>query len=420
MKYIRRRSNSVCFFHPNCSDCGGGEKVLWVAVESFSKRYGKNLYIYSSSGHKEKLFEVVKQRFSIELSPSINIIDVGPASFLAKNRFPRFTLILQSIYSIIYAFKCLNKHVPSVVIDTTGAPFASFVWKLFGGCKVILYIHYPFISTDMLNFVKSSNIGYNNNERIAKSKLLTSLKVIYYNFIAIIYSYVGSVSDVIMVNSKWTSNHIEEIFKKSPTIVYPPCDTEKYYDLPLTEKRIKGQILSLQQFRPEKDIPLQLDIIEAVYKKHPNVKLYIAGGIRNEDDKALSESIQKVIDDKKLPVTLLPNIDSKTLKEYLETSDIGLHTMYNEHFGICVVEFMASGIIPVANSSAGPLLDTVQDTDYLALTLEEYVSKLENALTAGKDVREKFRNQSKRFSNQAFQDLFLKSCEPILSSVKLS
>jgi alpha-1,2-mannosyltransferase len=29
----------------------------------------------------------------------------------------------------------------------------------------------------------------------------------------------------------------------------------------------------------------------------------------------------------------------------------GIHTMQNEHFGINVVEFMASGVIPVSNNS---------------------------------------------------------------------
>lgn len=37
--------------------------------------------------------------------------------------------------------------------------------------------------------------------------------------------------------------------------------------------------------------------------------------------------------------------------------------MWNEHFGIGVVEYMASGCIPLAHDSAGPKMDIVLD-DY--------------------------------------------------------
>jgi alpha-1,2-mannosyltransferase len=37
--------------------------------------------------------------------------------------------------------------------------------------------------------------------------------------------------------------------------------------------------------------------------------------------------------------------------------------MRNEHFGIAVVELMASGIITIAHKSAGPLEDIIGGTD---------------------------------------------------------
>lgn len=37
--------------------------------------------------------------------------------------------------------------------------------------------------------------------------------------------------------------------------------------------------------------------------------------------------------------------------------------MWNEHFGIAVVEYMASGLIPIVHASAGPLLDIVTPWD---------------------------------------------------------
>ena len=41
------------------------------------------------------------------------------------------------------------------------------------------------------------------------------------------------------------------------------------------------------------------------------------------------------------------------------SSSIGVHTMWNEHFGIGVVEYMAAGLIPIAHNSGGPQMDIV-------------------------------------------------------------
>lgn len=37
--------------------------------------------------------------------------------------------------------------------------------------------------------------------------------------------------------------------------------------------------------------------------------------------------------------------------------------MWNEHFGIGVVEYQAAGLIPVAHKSAGPKMDIVIEYD---------------------------------------------------------
>ena len=43
----------------------------------------------------------------------------------------------------------------------------------------------------------------------------------------------------------------------------------------------------------------------------------------------------------------------KDLQDALGNALIGLHTMRDEHFGIGVVEFLASGAIALAHDSAG-------------------------------------------------------------------
>lgn len=48
------------------------------------------------------------------------------------------------------------------------------------------------------------------------------------------------------------------------------------------------------------------------------------------------------------------NISYSELLSELQRAMIGLHTMWNEHFGISIVECMAAGLIVVAHGSGGP------------------------------------------------------------------
>lgn len=47
------------------------------------------------------------------------------------------------------------------------------------------------------------------------------------------------------------------------------------------------------------------------------------------------------------------------LKALLAEAVGGVHSMIDEHFGICVVEYMAAGVIPIAHNSGGPRADIV-------------------------------------------------------------
>jgi alpha-1,2-mannosyltransferase len=64
-----------------------------------------------------------------------------------------------------------------------------------------------------------------------------------------------------MVNSSWTSAHIQQLWwsLKEPALVYPPCDTTDLQRLPLDRKLKHLYLVSVAQFRPEKNHRLQLE-----------------------------------------------------------------------------------------------------------------------------------------------------------------
>lgn len=76
------------------------------------------------------------------------------------------------------------------------------------------------------------------------------------------YGWVGRTASTVMVNSSWTEDHIKNLWNCTTHLVYPPCEVSHLKDLQhlKTDKII---IMSIGQFRPEKDHPLQL---QAMYE----------------------------------------------------------------------------------------------------------------------------------------------------------
>jgi glycosyltransferase involved in cell wall biosynthesis len=90
---------------------------------------------------------------------------------------------------------------------------------------------------------------------------------------------------------------------------------------------------------------------------------------------------------------------------------VGLHSMWNEHFGIGIVELMAAGVITICHNSGGPKSDILcadaegRQIGFGATTVEEYAQALEEAF-AFKDPRtmqERARRAMSKFSEQSFE-----------------
>lgn len=259
--------------------------------------------------------------------------------------YPHFTLLGQSLGSIFLGWEALMQCVPDIYIDSMGYAFTLPLFKYLGGCRVGSYVHYPTISTDMLSVVKNQNAGFNNAAFITRNPFLSKVKLIYYYLFAFIYGLVGSCSDVVMVNSSWTLNHILALWKVGhcTDIVYPPCDVQTFLNIPVQEKKMTpGHLLvSIGQFRPEKNHPLQIRAFAKLLNKEeakllPSLKLVLIGGCRNQDDELRVNQLRRLSEDLGVQedVEFKINIPFDELKNYLSEATIGLHTMWNEHFGI--------------------------------------------------------------------------------------
>ncbi|NXP83445.1 ALG11 mannosyltransferase, partial [Ramphastos sulfuratus] len=426
----------VAFFHPYCNAGGGGERVLWCAIRTLQKKY-RNVTCVVYTGDRdatgEEIVEGAFRRFNIKLTHPVKFVFLEKRYLVEASLYPHFTLLGQSLGSVLLGWEALLKCVPDIYIDSMGYAFTLPLFKYLGGCRVGCYVHYPTISTEMLSVVRNQDTRFNNAAFITSSPLFSKFKLVYYYFFAFMYGLVGSCSDVIMVNSSWTLNHILALWRAAActSVVYPPCDVQTFLDIPLEEEKSNTEysIVSVSQFRPEKDHPLQIRAFAKLLKEtrlgqQLQLKLILIGGCRNQQDEDRVKNLKRLCEELGVSnaVMFRINIPFAELKRHLAEATIGLHTMWNEHFGIGVVECMAAGTVILAHNSGGPKLDIVvpyegRITGFLAENVDSYAEMMAYILSLSPEkrleIRENARRSVHRFSDQHFEETFLLSVEPL-------
>ena len=291
----------------------------------------------------------------------------------------------QSLGSIVLAYDAFTLLVPDIFIDTMGYAFALAFSKIcLPKIPTGAYVHYPTISTDMLGSLdakvgRGMNAGAGKGMRgIAKRK--------YWHIFAWMYSWAGGNVDMVMTNSSWTQAHVRSLWGPNRVtrralsdveIVFPPVAVEELEQAievnEASERKRERILLYIAQFRPEKNHDLILrSFAQLVHSSDGHikesiqgVKLVLIGSVRHSDDKKRVYELRLLAHELKIKddVEFLCNASWPEILEWLRKSWIGVNGMWNEHFGIGVVEYQAAGLISVVNDSGGPKEDIVVEFD---------------------------------------------------------
>ena len=374
----------VGFLHPFCNAGGGGERVLWAAIKATQKCWPNAVCAVYTGDHdatKSTILERVEHRFNIRLHPpTVVFLYLHTRSWVLSSTWPHFTLLGQSLGSLLMGYDAFSLVVPDVFIDTMGYSFTLALSKFFfpsiptGG-----YVHYPTISTDMLSSLDAEK-GKGVNAGTGKG-IKGFGKRKYWQAYAHLYSRSGSDVDVVMTNSSWTQAHIQSLWGPYRTkrrkahaveVVFPPVAVEELeeaidFEGPKAIPREKT-LLYVAQFRPEKNHDLILRSFAKMLHsstKPKGTKLVLIGSVRDSDDAKRVYQLRLLAHELRIEgdTQFICDASWPEVLEWLRKSWVGVNGMWNEHFGIGVVEYQAAGLICVVNDSGGPKADIVVDFD---------------------------------------------------------
>ncbi|OJJ47493.1 hypothetical protein ASPZODRAFT_64276 [Penicilliopsis zonata CBS 506.65] len=429
----------VGFFHPFCNAGGGGERVLWEAVRATQKRWPKAICAIYTGDHevnKAAMLERVENRFNISLhAPTVVLLYLTTRKYVVPSMYPYLTLLGQALGSLVVAYDAFNLLVPDIFLDTMGYAFTlAFSKYLFPSVPTGAYVHYPTISTDMLESLDDETGVKGINAGTGKG-LRGTLKRKYWLAFARLYGWMGGQVDVVMCNSSWTAAHIRKLWGPArqhkphaePTVIFPPTavsELEAAIAVDAESEKLRQPVLLyIAQFRPEKNHGLVLRSFARFLderKKNPisaslpDPRLVLIGNVRHASpDETHIYNLRLLAHELHIrdQTTFLCDASWPAILSHLGSASVGVNGMWNEHFGICVVEYQAAGLICVVHDSGGPREDIVVDlgdgaTGFRALSEEEFAAAFEAALALPVEekvaMRLRARKSAQRFSDVEF------------------
>ena len=331
----------------------------------------------------------------------------------------RFSLNLDAISLVPDIFASLTTSIdiadnPEIIRTILSHPAHHKVASIWQKFKTISqYDLFFYLSDGSLPFLFSKKnllhlqVPFNHRPRLVQSLLnLSKLKLI----------------DRVICNSKFTSRFISRLLSVKPSLLYPPVDVNRFYPSPNKE----NIIISVGRFdnilnAKRQDVLIEIFKELCDQKKTPGWKLILAGGShqKSQENKYLNLLISQA---RGYPIEFLVDPPFANLVALYSKSKIYWHAagfgideeqepQKTEHFGITVVEAMASGCVPVVVKKGGlPEIITPGTNGYLWSDYSqaiEMTSKLINRQDLFKTLSLAAIKTSKKFSKDNFESEFL-------------
>lgn len=360
-------SKKVGVYCPSLHNYGGGEFVTIAIANTLAQNnYDVTLFTVKPVNPKE-----IYTFFGEKLDPSIKNL-AQPTIINLKGLIGFYQSILRSY---IAKTKC------DVLIDAYSN--CVFPWSQ------VSYIHFPVLN----KYAFSKTFPYLKSPHHLEVGILPHI-IFEKNFVK--YN-----QKLILVNSHFTGQEIKQYSGKQALVLYPPYTS--IIKAP-KENEKENLVLTISRFEPNKKLE-NIPKIASLTSK--NIKFAVVGRLYNKTTLTNLESSVKRLNLTNR-VKFYPDLPIEQKIELLSKAKIYLHTMEGEHFGISIVEAMASGCIPIVHNSGG-MKEFVPDRNRYE-TIEAASKKVDLEISDWKiEKTSEFIKKAEYFSLKNFSKTFMKA-----------
>lgn len=211
---------------------------------------------------------------------------------------------------------------------------------------------------------------------------------------------------LVLTNSSWTANKVITYYPRlvgKVFALYPPVDVE-YFNEAFSEDRDE-LVITVSRFTPEKNLGEVLKVAKALR----NYNFLLVGSAGKYSEPIIKYLRTRIESENLDNVDLKMNVPRDELRKLLSRAKYYLHPPFPEHFGISVVEAMATGCIPIVYKDGGVWYDIVSRvSDILGYGDINEVPNIIKNLDNNKDLYIALRSKgieiSKEFNYENFKD----------------
>lgn len=380
----------IAVLHHSLNIPGGAERLCLSAIEALKDK-----------GHDVSLITVEKTEWKLVRKNFGTVVLPNREDYFTKSRFSSklASVPISATYFSIYMLQLLanrarNSH--DLMINTFGDAVNSIA--------DLTYVHFPLRAA------------------LALSQIPAFTDRSMWRTIAPIYSSFMSLTDRItpgnlLTNSKFVQGIIQTLLHRSSLVIYPPVNVGTFASNPFQDAKEKTTVVVVASYAPKRHLE-QVPLIA----KHSNYAKFVIMGKADEYSESTLAKLKQYmgkfhVEDR---ITLLQNVPFKQFVETLSKAKVYLHIMPQDHFGISVVEAMASGCVPVVHKSGGPWTDILEEQQgtygfsYVsAYEAAEYI----DSLVTDEDLRSKIAlkamQRAWRFDKAVFMNRIVKVVEKI-------